>query len=149
MASTARAYVALTDRDAASGLSSAATGLEAALDVGATDVILGGMEAIAVAISSSDAVCSARLLGVADAVRADRQRRLDPIDQEIYAPLREAVRGALGAEAFDRSGRPAPRRSRSRRRPASRSSAPRPEANREKNYVESLRSGFRRLSGMP
>jgi predicted ATPase/class 3 adenylate cyclase len=94
-------FVALQEGDQAAALPLCREALEAALELGAAPAILSGIEGIAFSVSSFDGRSAARLLGAAQAIRAERQLRLDLVEQEAYTRLLEMIRSDLGSAVFE------------------------------------------------
>jgi predicted ATPase len=94
-------FVTLQEGDQAAAQPLCREALEAALELGAAPAILSGIEGIAFSVSSFDARAAARLLGAAQAIRAERRLRLDPIEQAAYARLLEMIRSDLGSGVFE------------------------------------------------
>ena len=95
-------FVALQQGDQAAAQPLYQEALEAALEFGAARGILSGIEGIAFSVSSFEARPAARLLGAAQAIRAERQLLLDPIEEATYARLVEIIRSDVGTKAFER-----------------------------------------------
>ena len=95
-------FVALEEGDSAAALPLYREALEGALEFGGAGEILYAIEGIAFAVSSFDAHSAARLHGAAQAIRAENQLQLDPIEERTYARLIETIRCNLGDEIFER-----------------------------------------------
>lgn len=94
-------FVALEEGDSVAALSLYREALERALEFGAAGEILFAIEGIAFSVSSFDRRPAVRLLGAAQAIRAERQLRLDPIDEATYARLVDIIRSDLGSGVFE------------------------------------------------
>jgi predicted ATPase/class 3 adenylate cyclase len=94
-------FVALEDGDSAAALLLYREALERALEFGAAGEILIAIEGIAFTVSSFDVRPTACLLGAAQAIRAERQLRHDPMEEAAYARHVEIIRRDLGPVAFE------------------------------------------------
>jgi predicted ATPase/class 3 adenylate cyclase len=94
-------FVALEEGDSVAALPLYREALERALDFGAAGEILFAIEGIAFSVSSFDGRAAVRLLGAAQEVRAERQLRLDPIEEATYARLVDIIRSDIGSGVFE------------------------------------------------
>jgi len=94
-------FLSLREGDKATALQRYREALDVALEFGAAGGILSGIEGIALSASSVDPHGAARLLGAVQAIRAEHELRLDPIEEATFERLIEAIRCDLGEDVFD------------------------------------------------
>jgi tetratricopeptide (TPR) repeat protein len=94
-------FLSLREGDKATALQRYREALDVALEFGAAGGILSGIEGIALSASSVDPHRAARLLGAVQAIRAEHELRLDPIEEATFERLIEAIRCDLGEDVFD------------------------------------------------